>query len=203
MANRDKPSVRREYFNEWGDLGDELFLLPKTSEPPKMSIADDFFVLAVDPARLKDRSGFALIHVSDKARIIQSGFVPEAHKREWSLQARWYLTDILAPYFSKHPKYKRNSNEFPSEKFYVIGDVTGVGDGALEIFRQTGLKIHARLRYVSGFHESDDGYDYRVGKTVLINTFLDMCQEGTVEAFTPTNTELFEEISHIEEELSR
>jgi len=59
------------------------------------------------------------------------------------------------------------------------------------------------IRYTGGVTESDDGINYKVSKTILINNFLDLCQENNIEVYTPTNKYLLEEISYIEEAESR
>jgi hypothetical protein len=201
-ANRDKPSVRREYFNEWWDIGDNLFHIKRAKEFPLFDIENNFFVLGIDPARLNDRSGYSLLHVwATKITIIQSWFVPDSHKSKWELQRKFY-SSLIEWYQKKHREYRPN-HKHPSNKWYNVMDVSWVGDWVAVIFREE-VKLSWFVRYTSGLTDSSlDGMNFRVSKTVLINNFLDLCQEWVIEVFEPANAFLIEEMSYIEEWESR
>lgn len=75
-----------------------------------MDIADELsqqahIILSIDPARKKDRSGYALLHcLNGKAIILASGEVPPSHKSQWTLQGKFFL-DI----FKRYVPYKSQS----------------------------------------------------------------------------------------------
>ena len=91
-ANKDRPSYKRQYYNFWWDIWDSLFSIPRELNLPDPSKrnSNEYLVLWIDPARKNDRSGYSLIFVSRwKATIILSWEVPESHKSEWNLQAKF------------------------------------------------------------------------------------------------------------------
>jgi len=70
---RTEPAIMRQYFNSWGDIGDNLFHITETDVFPALNIEDNFFVFGIDPARMNDRSGNSLLYVQqNKITIIQS-----------------------------------------------------------------------------------------------------------------------------------
>lgn len=185
MARRDEPSIRRQYFCEWNDGWDQLFEFQKTPEFPILS-QDWYFVLGKDPARLRDRSWYSLVYVYNwKAIIISSWYVPESHKKDWWLQAKFYL-DLINNYKDKQFK-----------KWYNTIDVSWVGDWVAKIFSDQWIKFIAKIRYSAGQTESIQWIDYRVWKSLLINTTLDMIQEWNISLFESTNKDLLEEVSYL------
>ena len=100
LTDKDSPDTQREYFNRWGKLEDSLFQPKRHS---MSEVADELsqqahIILSIDPARKKDRSGYALIHcLNGKAIILTSGEVPPSHKSQWTLQGKFFL-DLYARY---------------------------------------------------------------------------------------------------------
>lgn len=185
MARRDEPWMRRQYFCEWNDWWDQLFEFQKIAEFPILS-PDWFFVLGKDPARLRDRSGYSLIYIYNwKATIIASWYVPDSHKKDWWLQAKFYLNLI------------ENYQKKAFKKWYNTIDVSWVGDWVAKIFSDQWIKFIAKIRYSAGQTESIQWIDYRVGKSLLINTTLDMIQEENISIFESTNKDLLEEVSYL------
>ncbi len=190
--HRDEPSVRRQYFNEWGDAGDSLFSLPEAEFVPNVDFSRSIGVLAIDPARIKDRSGWSLhILTPNRVTVLVSGFVPDTHKKDWNRQAEFF-TELIA-------KYTRNIRD---PQLFVVMDTTGVGDGVATIFRNAGIKIDMLIRYTAGLsaeNQQRNSAVIHVSKALLINNFLDMCQENVMCAVKPTNSYLYEELDHVTE----
>lgn len=185
MSNRFDPRIRRQYFCEWNDWWESLFVFDKEMEFPVFNL-DWFFVLGIDPARKNDRSWYSLIYIYNwKATIILSWFVPDTYKKDWGLQAL-YFKDII----KKYEKYKN---------FYTVIDVSWVWDWVAKIFLDAWIKILGKIRYTSWNSESVSGIDYKVCKTILINNALDMISEKHIALFESTNKDLLEEIEFITE----
>ena len=208
LTHKNEPAIRRQYYNEWGDVGDSLFSIKQSNTCPTPNISQDtnnFIVLWIDPARMNDRSAFSIIycHYSEeeerhKATIIFSGQVPETHKKDWNLQAVYYKTLIQKWY-----QQSQQSTTQQSSNWYTVMDVTWVWDWVSTIFQSAWIKIHAKIRYTSWLIESNDWINFKVAKSILINNFIDMCQEWQLDVYQPTNQDLLEELSHIEEWESR
>ena len=191
MARQDEPWIRRQYFCEWNDWWDNLFNFQKTNILIIPS-QDWFFVLWKDPARLHDRSGYCLIYVHNwKATIIVSWFVPNHYKKDWWLQAKFYK-ELIENYTNKNFK-----------KWYNVIDVSWVWDWVAKIFQDQWIRFVWKIRYSAGSTETISWTDYRVSKSILINTTLDMIQEWLVDIFEPTNKDLLEEVSYINEAETR
>ncbi len=188
LADKDSPDTQREYFNKWWKLEDSLF------QPKQHSITDivedlspqAHVILSIDPARKKDRSGYALLHcLNGKAIILASGEVPPSHKSQWTLQGKFFL-DI----FKRYVTYKSQS---------VTIDVTWVWDWVVTVFRQQGLKISDEVRYSGGDSESQiEEWRYNVGKSLMINNMIDWFQEDNLIIPYETNSLLLEEMWFIQ-----
>ena len=187
MARKDEPWIRRQYFCDWNDWWDSLFDIQHATEFPEL-LKQWFFVLWKDPARIHDRSWYTLIYVYNwKATIIQSWFVPDSHKKDWSLQAKFYKELIL--------KYTKQDYK----NWYNWMDVTWVWDWVAHIFTKDWIQLHMQLRYTAWTSESQDKNNYRCWKATLINTVLDFIQEWILEVVEPTNKLLLEELSYLEQ----
>lgn len=188
LADKDSPDTQREYFNKWWKLEDSLFQPKRHSI---MDIADELsqqahIILSIDPARKKDRSGYALLHcLNGKAIILASGEVPPSHKSQWTLQGKFFL-DI----FKRYVPYKSQS---------ISIDVTWVGDWVVTVFRQQWLKISDEIRYSGGDSESqsEEGR-YNVGKSLMINNMIDGFQEDNLMIPYETNSLLLEEMEFVQ-----
>jgi len=208
-AHKHEPAIRRQYYNEWGDVGDSLFSIKPSTICPTPNLSPDsnnFLVIWIDPARMNDRSAFSIIYCyydheeqRHQATIIFSGQVPDTHKKDWNLQALFYKS--LIQKWSHQSNHSNTSTISP--RLYTVMDVTWVGDWVSTIFQSAGIKIHAKIRYTSWLIESNDWLNFKVAKTILINNFIDMCQEWLLNVYKPTNQDLIEELSYIEEWESR
>lgn len=108
LADQDSPDTQREYFNRWGKLEDSLF------QPKRHSIAklaeemsnQAHILLAIDPARKRDRSAYVLVHcLNGKAIVLTSGEVPPQFKSDWSLQGKFFLS-----LYQKYKSFKSQSS---------------------------------------------------------------------------------------------
>jgi len=188
MDDQDSPTTKREYFNVWWKLEDSLFQLAHISYT---NIADQLsnqahILLAIDPARKKDRSGYSVLHcLNNKTIILESGEVPLAFKDDWSLQAHFFKTTLTR--FSR----------FQSQSIAI--DATGVGDWVSHIFKQSWLPVQDLVRYSVWDSESSSQEGiYNVGKSLLINNAIDMITEKQVIAPHETNELLLEEVQFIQ-----
>ena len=188
LDDQESPDTQREYFNRWGKLDDSLFQPKRTS---LSTITDEFspqahILLAIDPARKKDRSAYSVIHCLNwKAIIVESWEVPPAYKTDWSLQAKFFL-NLTARY----KNYK---------SFSATIDCTGVWDWVTHIFRQHWLNIQDTVRYTAWDTESiqSEG-NYVIGKSLLINNTIDMMTENTLIIPYEINNLLLEELEFIQ-----
>lgn len=188
MANKHEYAIRRQWFCEWSDWSDGLFPFRKCHKLPD-SMEFWYLVLWLDPARINDRSSYCLNHVYEwKIYWSFSWFVPDAFKKDWQLQAKFYINMISA--------FKDNPN------FYIWMDITWVWDWVLKIFRNEGLKIDFTARYTWSWGDPNikDATEFKVWKSYLINTAVDFMQEWTYEIYAPTNSDLMEEISYAVED---
>jgi len=188
LADKDSPDTQREYFNKWWKLEDSLF------QPKRHSIIDisedlsqqAHIILSIDPARKKDRSGYALLHcLNGKAIVLTSGEVPPLYKSQWTLQGKFFL-DI----FKRYTPYRSQS---------ISIDVTWVGDWVVTVFRQQWLKISDEIRYSWGDSESQpEEWRYNVGKSLMINNMIDGFQEDNLVIPYETNSMLLEEMEFVQ-----
>lgn len=188
MDEKDSPITKREYFNVWWKLEDSLFQLKHISYP---DIADQLsdqahILLAIDPARKQDRSGFSILHcINNRVISLESGEVPPAFKIDWSLQAEFFRSLLR--------KYQR----FQSQS--IVIDATWVWDWVSHIFRQANLPVHDTVRYTIWDSESTiSEWNHNVGKSLLINNAIDMITENQVSAPNETNQLLLEEVQFIQ-----
>lgn len=193
MDNQDSPTTKREYFNVWWKLEDSLFQLEHisfTALSDKLS-QQAHILLAIDPARKKDRSGYTVLHCINNMLIsLESGEVPPAFKDDWSLQAHFFKT-ILARFV----KYQSQS---------IVVDATGVWDWVAHIFRQSWLPVQDTIRYtVWDTESSSQEWIYTVWKSLLINNAIDMISEKQIYAPHETNQLLLEEVSFIQSAQTR
>lgn len=211
--NKDKPSYMRQYYNYWWDIWDNLITIQNTSSIPDILFYDthSYLILWIDPARKQDRSGYSLIYVHKwEAKIILSWEVPESHKAEWKLQAKFYLNLIEKitpkPLQDNKPVTHYLEKEQSNKKYnrlYIVIDESWVGDAVTTIFRDAGIPITANIRYTSGMTVSDDWFNMKVSKTILINNLIDLSQEWVLTVFKPTNKQLIEEFEYMEEDTDR
>lgn len=188
MANREKPSIRRQYFCEWNSDEELLFQPLKTSIFPFLN-PNWIFVLWIDPARKKDRSWYSLHYVyQKKVTTILSWFVPDSHKSKWELQALFYK-NLQTQYNTKFPK------------FYTTLDTTWVWDWVATIFKNAWVKIDANFWYNAWIKPNIDWKEFRVWKSILVNNAIDYIDEEILEIFESTNKDLLEEFQYIEEEI--
>lgn len=187
MDDQNSPTTKREYFNIWWKLEDSIFQLEHISIT---EIADQLsnqahILLAIDPARKKDRSGFSVLHcLNNKVISLESGEVPTAFKDDWSLQAHFFKT-LLQRY-----------SHFQSQSIAI--DATGVWDWVSHIFRQSWLPVQDLIRYsVWDSESSSHEWIYNVGKSLLINNTIDMITEKQIIAPHETNALLLEEVEFL------
>lgn len=201
LANPDDPSIRRQYCCDWNSEGQKLFNAPVTSslpfdpfDPP----ANVHTVLALDPARVHDRSAYTILSCSQELALAShSSFVPDEFKAEWKTQASFYLSLI-----SRFSPSARST-------LRVAMDVTGVGDGVVALFRDNGIRVTDTVRYVGGSSESvrsnagdfssfkGSARDWRVGKSSLISNLVDLCQDKLTAVFKHGCVPLLEELDLI------
>lgn len=183
--NKDKPSIQRQYFNKWGKGADSSFNPRKESITNNPQLAKWWHViLAIDPARKRDRSAYVYAHCyNNKVYILSSWEVPPLHKVDWSLQAAYHNSTL------------KNFNIYKS--FSKAMDVTWVWDSVATIFRDNNLTIDHTIQYTSWKWESEiDLDDYHVAKHVLINNALDMIESWQVILLDETTKSLQEEINY-------
>ena len=187
MANRDKPSIRRQYFCEWNSDEELLFQPIKIDNFPILTNAW-IFVLWIDPARKRDRSWYSLHYVYNwKITTILSWFVPDSHKKRWELQALYYK-NLQESYKSKFTK------------FFTTLDTTWVWDWVASIFKTWWVKIDAYFWYNNWIKPNIDWIEFKVGKAILVNNAIDYIDEEIVEIYEETNKDLIEELQYIEED---
>lgn len=195
--NKSKPAIQREYFNRWGKSEDSRFNPTATSisdpnNPPPTPSPQGHIILAMDPARKKDRSAYCYLYASaNQIIILKSWEVPPQFKDDWNLQAQYHLSQ-LAPFKEKY------------KTFSTVIDATGVGDGVVSIFQKAGLHINHTIRYTSGQSESEPIPDhFNVAKHILINNLLDLWENKHVTIIEETNQLLMEEFSYLNLKESR
>ena len=186
-----KASTQRQYFNRWGKSEDSKFNPIATSatdlnNPPPTPSPQGHIILAMDPARKKDRSAYAYLYAShNQIIILESWEVPPKFKDDWNLQAQWHISQ-LAPH---KQKYKSLS---------TVIDATWVGDWVTAIFQKAGLNINHTIKYTSGQSESEPLPDhFNVAKHILINNLLDLYENNFITIIAETNTLLMEEFSYL------
>lgn len=189
LARRNEPSIRREYFNEWGAGADKLFsptIITSHTPNPTNSL-----IIAIDPARKQDRSAFTLLECGNgHITSILSDIVPDTHKFDWQLQAVFFK-DLI----------QRFQKIYPS--LYVVIDETWVGDGVTSIFREKWINISAQIRYTSWDSESQSHLGYNVGKSRLIQYTLDMIETNVYQIVQSTNLLLLNELDSIESKIAK
>jgi len=188
---RSKASTQRQYFNRWGKSEDSKFNPTATSiadpsNPPPIPSPQGHIILAMDPARKKDRSAYAYLYASNNQIIIlESWEVPPTFKDDWNLQAQWHLTK-LAPHKQKY------------KTFSTTIDATWVWDWVTIIFQKAWLPINHTIKYTSGQSESEPLPDhFNVAKHILINNMLDLWENKFITIIAETNTLLMEEFSYL------
>jgi hypothetical protein len=160
--------------------------------PPTVSVnnlpppsTEGHIIHTMDPARQKDRSGYAIGHALDNhLTVLVSDEVPANLKSDWNTQAQFQINQ--AEYF------KKTYNSYSS-----LMDVTGVGDAVATIFRDNNLYITHQIKYTSGSNKSQPmpGY-YHVAKHLLLNNLLDMLEAKQITILSETNQKLIEEMNY-------
>ena len=190
-SKKSQPNIQREYYNKWGRLEDSLFQpIPVAMSTIKIN-PDAWILLSIDPARKEDRSGWSIHHCSDgKDTVIKSGEVPIEWKGSWNMQAQYFL--------KLREQFKMFSN------FIVVGDGTWVGDGAFEIFASMWLPVKLLCKYIAGDTISEQSSEdekirtFVVGKSVLINTLVDLLGEDKMLIVEENNQLLLKEFERIQ-----
>lgn len=198
-AKKHLPTTQREYYNKWGKLEDALFnprVVPSATIQnyiPIDRLQDAIPVFGIDPARTSDRSAYSLQLVyKDKVVTYESGFVPSQYKNNWMEQAKFYV--------SLQKKY----SEIFNGKLYIVFDKTGVGDAVAPIFKQHGLNITHLIQYTagtsvsSGYDKGTNDYVISLGKSLLINNYLNYCSSPSYAILKDSNSALNAEIRHIQ-----
>ena len=186
LRNKDKPNIQREYFCMWWAWQDKLFDPIVINSPSYTEwYTNDFIVLSIDPARKHDRSGYS-VKLAGNWKIEQqfSWEVPASHKWDWNLQAEFF----------------KNLISWLTVKFknvYVVMDITGVGDWVAQIFKNKWIRIDMAIRYVAWDSESDTYECTRVGKSRLINYFLDSISTNVFVTVWPSNQLFLTELETI------
>ena len=188
LDDQNSPDTQREYFNKWWKLDDSLFQAKRKSlaEISDQLSQQAHIILAIDPARKRDRSAYVFWHCLNwRLVILSSGEVPHQYKSDWSLQGKFFI-DL----YNKHSSFHSRSASI---------DVTGVGDWVIKIFRDMWLPISDGIRYTAGDTDSKQGEgQFVVGKSLMINNVIDMLQEDTLIIPFETNTLLLEEMEFIQ-----
>lgn len=190
MNRQDEPRIQREWFCNLMTESEQLFKPTISKQYPLQSDNSHFYTLTIDPARLWDRSWYVINQIwNGKVSTILSGFVPDSHKKDWTLQASFF---------------KKIITNYPNIIIWM--DISWVWDWVYTIFKQAGLKIHYTIRYTSWQVMSvkqTESTNYTVAKSILINTFLDFISEDQLEIIELTNKDLIEELSYIQEDQTR
>lgn len=190
MSRQDEPRIQREWFCNLTTESEQLFKPTISKQYPLQSDNNHFYTLTIDPARLWDRSWYTINQIWNwKVSTILSGFVPDSHKKDWTLQASFF---------------KKIIQNYPNIIIWM--DISWVWDWVYTIFKQAGLKIHYTIRYTSWQVMSvkqTEATNYTVAKSILINTFLDFISEDQLEIIELTNKDLIEELSYIQEDQTR
>ena len=198
-ARQSEPAIRRQYYNVWGKMEDALFN-PKQILLPALHTHIPFpehatVVLWIDPARTADHSGYSITAVYNNSAVqVESWFVPESIQSSWIYQANFFNTIL------------QRLKETYSNAITVM-DVTWVGDWVATIFKQNNFPLTHTIRYTSWTNESQlpstqanisQQWDYRVGKSALINNFLNFSSSPTYHILKETNWPLLSELRHIQ-----
>ncbi len=190
MSRQNEPRIQRERFCNLMTESEQLFKPTISKQYPSQSDNNYFYTLTIDPARLWDRSWYVINQIwNGKVSTILSGFVPDSHKKDWTLQASFF---------------KKIIQNYPNIIIWM--DISWVWDWVYTIFKQAGLKIHYTIRYTSWQVMSvkqTECTNYTVAKSILINTFLDFISEDQLEIIELTNKDLIEELSYIQEDQTR
>jgi len=186
MARQHEPRIQREWFCNLNSDTEQLFKLEEAEVfPPQTD--DYFYVFGIDPARKKDRSWYSLHQVwKGKVTTILSGFVPDAFKKDWNLQAVFF---------------KKLLENYPD--VITVMDISWVWDWVYTIFKNAWLKINYTVRYTAGQTLSNHLFNYTVAKSILINTLLDFISEEVINYVKITNEKLYEELLNIQETETR
>jgi hypothetical protein len=72
--HKDSPAIQRQYYNKWGKSTDSMFNIIPTPLPDLPSLSPHGTIIyAMDPARIKDRSAYAILHAyNQKLTLIKS-----------------------------------------------------------------------------------------------------------------------------------
>lgn len=184
-----KDAVLRQYYNKWGGWENKLFsptIIPLQSHTPHPEAT---IIIAIDPARHKDKSAYSILHVTENSCItIESWEIPETHKKDWTLQ-RHFMLQILNKYKSAYARV------------ITVMDWTGIGDWVVTIFEQWWYPINYVIKYTSSDTTTiskTEQRTLRVGKSVLINNTLDLMTENIHQLIDETTQSLQEEINFLE-----
>ena len=115
-------------------------------------------------------------------------------KKQWTLQAIFYKKLI--------EKYSTFLNK-PSH-LIVVMDVGWVWDWVREIFKNNWVKVDISIRYTWGqTANTKDPLYWKIPKSLMINTQIDLIEEETYQVFEPSNKDLLEEYNYLYEDALR
>ena len=197
-SKRHLPSVKREYYNHWGKLDDSLFnptiILPHEIDRyiPLEHYQYAQAIIGIDPARTSDRSAYSVnIVYKQKALTIESWFVPDHYKNNWKEQAAFFLTI-----------QQRITKLFPHHPLLTVLDKTWVGDAVAPIFKDQGLHLTHLIQYTAGSQINEEEFSrpktIRLGKSELINNYLNFASSSDYAILKTENDALINEIRHIQ-----
>lgn len=150
------------FMREYGclaveDDADSIEYFTADIEPPDSSQ----YILTIDPARKQDRCGFVLATSYNNTMVVKlSGFVPQSYTGSWAR---------IASYFQQM-KLPENTR--------IAIDSTGIGDVVFEFFQAQGMTISYRIQYTSSLTENGTVANMRVGKSILLQSLLDISSSG-------------------------
>jgi len=191
--NKETPAIQRQYYNRWGKLSDSQFSL--TTHPLHLLPTIDpnwYIVYAIDPARLKDRSAYAILYAFNGHIVtLASGEVPANQKTSWESQADFHLRNIA-------------TLKLTYKNIITSIDVTWVGDWVVSAFRQKGLIITYEVKYTQWLTNIEQSsYQFLVGKGYLISTTMDFFEMASIITPKETNLNLVEEFQYVTVEENR
>ena len=191
MAKIKEPAIQRQYFCSWSSGWDNLFN-PKIVDNINWLLNKNWYlVLGIDPARLQDRSGYAVNFVyNNKVTLISSWEVPKQFKKQWQTQVIFYKT----------LKEKILSIIDDPSKLVTVMDVSWVWDAVAEIFEKNWFPISVKIRYTSWDTPNKKWIYWKIPKSTLINTKLDFISEEFYQVFSAANKDYLEELEYIYED---
>ena len=193
MANLWKASVQRQYCCNWNSWEDQLFNPETISEYPQLN-NDWYFIITFDPARKwTDRSAYCVWYVYNWiAYVLMSGFVPKAHKGQWSKQIKFYWKWLIKQFY----KFKNVA--------YGV-DLRGIWEWFNEAWKnyfkspEPNISL-IEITYTTWDKETIKWLNWTISKTRLISNAVDHIDEGVVKVLKVANKDLLEEFQFLYED---